>query len=151
MILQLRNRLKATEEDQEVALRDKNSSLEDLHRRLKQNVDCIQQLNHQLNNLNKENIRQRSLVEQELSARKSLQLQLEAKEQTIMGLRAQIEARSFTSPARDSSHVPNFDRSLRSSSRNGLTLQLQQSSSYWSDKVKDLSAQLDESNASIKA
>uniref|UniRef100_H2Y913 Uncharacterized protein n=1 Tax=Ciona savignyi TaxID=51511 RepID=H2Y913_CIOSA len=119
MIIQLRNRLKETEHDQESNLREKNAAVEDLHRRLKQNVECIQQLNHQLNNLNKENIRQRSLVEQEISSRKSLELQLEAKEQTVMGLRAQIEARSFTSPSRDSTHIPNFDRSLRPCSKNG--------------------------------
>ena len=36
-------------------------------------------------------MRQRSLVEQEINTRKNLEIQLEAKEQSLMGLRAQLE------------------------------------------------------------
>ena len=36
-------------------------------------------------------MRQRSLVEQEITTRRNLELQLEAKEQSLMGLRAQLD------------------------------------------------------------
>jgi len=46
--MQLRNRLAESEKEQDVTLQEKNAALDDLHRRLKQNVDCIQQLNQQV-------------------------------------------------------------------------------------------------------
>ena len=48
LILQLRNRLAESEKEQDTTLQEKNASLDDLHRRLKQNVECIQQLNRQV-------------------------------------------------------------------------------------------------------
>jgi len=38
-------------------------------------------------------MRQRSLVEQEITTRRNLEVQLEAKEQSLMGLRAQLDVR----------------------------------------------------------
>ena len=45
-------------------------TIDDLHNRLKSNVETIQQLNQQLNTLNKDNLRQRHMLDRESAARK---------------------------------------------------------------------------------
>lgn len=68
-------------------------TIEDLHGRLKANVDSIQQLNQQLNTLNRENIRQRAELERERAARQRLDMKLDGRDQTITSLHAQVSGR----------------------------------------------------------
>jgi hypothetical protein len=56
--------------EQDVEAINKAQTIEDLHNRLKTNVESIQQLNQQLNSLNKENLRQRHLLDRESAMRK---------------------------------------------------------------------------------
>ena len=57
-------------------LKEKLTTIEDLHVRLKNNVDSVQQLNQQLSNLQKENLKSRADLERELATRQTLQLQV---------------------------------------------------------------------------
>jgi len=174
LLHQLRNRLEEHENEQDMELKEKLTTIEDLHVRLKNNVDSVQQLNQQLSNLQKENLKSRADLERELATRQTLQLQVESKDQVISTLKAQLEAKGVkaiitetpTSSPRKVSHSPSrepLSRSLLGTaleetaasdqpdldknywiSRVGeLSVQLQQSSEYWSDKVRDLQGQLE--------
>ncbi|KAJ7374584.1 hypothetical protein OS493_004922 [Desmophyllum pertusum] len=106
LLHQLRNRLQEYENDQNTEAMSKAHAIEDLHGRLKTNVESIQQLNQQLNSLNKENLRQRHIIDREAAARKSLQLQLESRDQTVMALKAQVESYKFAEvPHRDTDNI----------------------------------------------
>jgi len=190
LLHQLRNRLQEYESDQNTEALSKAHAIEDLHGRLKANVESIQQLNQQLNSLNKENLRQRHIIDREAAARKSLQLQLESRDQTIMALKAQVESYKFAEvPHRDTDNImdayglnglndsaySSLDKGLQKSGQKDkmrsimrkemdkagvrdpqvldksywikrvgeLSIQLQQSSEYWAQKVRDLTAQMD--------
>lgn len=71
-------------------LSEKQSTIEDLHLRLKGNVNSIQQLNEQLNSLNRENIRIRSELEKERSANQSLHLEMEKRADIISTLKSRV-------------------------------------------------------------
>ncbi|XP_015780773.1 PREDICTED: polyamine-modulated factor 1-binding protein 1-like isoform X1 [Acropora digitifera] len=106
LLHQLRNRLQEFENDQDTEAMSKAQTIEDLHSRLKNNVETIQQLNQQLNSLNKENLRQRHIIDREASARKGLQLQLDSRDQTIMALKSQVESYKFADvPHRDTDNI----------------------------------------------
>ena len=67
------------------------SAIEDLHGRLKNNVDSIQQLNEQLKAVNRDNIKLKGEVERERAARCRLEIQLEkTRSQTISNLQTQV-------------------------------------------------------------
>ncbi|EDO49210.1 predicted protein [Nematostella vectensis] len=102
LLHQLRNRLSDFENEQDADAANKAHTIDDLHERLKVNVDTIQQLNQQLSALNKDNLRQRHLLDRESAMRKSLQMQVEARDQTIQALKAQSDSKRFSDiPIRD--------------------------------------------------
>lgn len=155
------------EQDQEMS--SKMATIEDLHNRLKLNIDNIQQLNTQLNSLQKDNQRLRSDLEREIGTRQTLELQIESKEQTINSLKTQLEAKKHlliehSSPLKDPDRAtraaykkvmedggdPNsLDKNYWIQRVGELSIQLQQSSEYWSDKVRELSTQLGQAKSLV--
>lgn len=150
----------------------KAQTIEDLHSRLKNNVETIQQLNQQLNSLNKENLRQRHIIDREASARKGLQLQLESRDQTIMALKSQVESYKFADvPHRDTDNImdayglndsaySSLDKGLQKSAqkdkmRSAMRKEMDKAGvndpqvldkSYWIQRVGELSIQLQQSS-----
>merc|ERR1712226_1239719 len=92
MLEQMKARLEDHETEQAEELNEKTGVIEDLHARLKSNVHTIQQLNQQLNNLNKENLRLKSSLDKELSDKNMLQYQLETKSTAVSELRGQLDS-----------------------------------------------------------
>ena len=62
--------------DQDQEIKEKLATIEDLHSRLKSNVDSVQHLNTQLTSLQKENLKIRSDLEREVSSRQTYQMQV---------------------------------------------------------------------------
>jgi hypothetical protein len=93
LLHQLRNRLEEHEDDQDQELKEKLCTIEDLHHRLKANVDSVHTLNQQLNSHQKENVRLRADLEREITSRQTLKLQVDTKEQMILSLKAAMETR----------------------------------------------------------
>ena len=62
--------------DQDSELKEKLATIDDLHTRLKSNVDSVQHLNQQLQKLQRENTTMRADLERELGSRQTLQLQV---------------------------------------------------------------------------
>lgn len=172
LLHQLRNRLQEYETDQNTEAMSKAHAIEDLHGRLKSNVESIQQLNQQLNSLNKENLRQRHIIDREAAARKSLQLQLESRDQAVMALKAQIESYKFAEvPHRDTDHIidayglndsaySSIDKGLQKSAQKDKVRSIMRKEmekagvkdpqildkSYWIQRVGELSIQLQQSS-----
>merc|ERR1712226_1078969 len=92
MLEQMKARLEDHETEQAEELNEKTGVIEDLHARLKSNVHTIQQLNQQLNNLNKENLRLKSSLDKEPSDKNMLQYQLETKSTAVSELRGQLDS-----------------------------------------------------------
>ncbi|WAR12172.1 PMFBP-like protein [Mya arenaria] len=110
----------------------------------------------QLNSLQKDNVRLRSDLEREIGTRQTLELQIESKEQTINSLKTQLDAKKHlliehSSPIKDPERAtraaykkvmeengvsdPNaMDKNYWIQRVGELSIQLQQSSEYWSDK-----------------
>ncbi|KAK6491012.1 early endosome antigen 1-like [Huso huso] len=93
LLNQLRDRLELQEHEQESLMAQKLSTIEEMHSRLKANIESIQQLNQQLNTLSKENLHQRKLLEKEQAKRKQLELQLKTCNQISFSPRAPLETR----------------------------------------------------------
>ena len=116
------NMYKSFRNEQDFELKEKLTTIEDLHVRLKNNVESVQHLNQQLSVLQKENLKARADLERELATRQTLQLQVkhssaetilwikrvvfwrllyvymynfqvESKDQVISTLKAQLEAK----------------------------------------------------------
>ncbi|XP_062613772.1 golgin subfamily A member 5-like isoform X2 [Saccostrea cucullata] len=106
---QLRSRLEDHEHDQDQEVQSKIATIEDLHSRLKLNIDNIQQLNQQLSTLQKENHRLRNDLDREISSRQTLELQVESKDQTISSLKSQLDAKRHLL-IENSSPLKDFDK-----------------------------------------
>jgi len=147
LLTQLRAKLEESEHhDRDV--------IEELQERLKANVDSVSRLNQQLNALQKELRRVKAELEREAVAAKSFRVQVEAKEQTIGCLKAQLEAKAFQvyfdeAPAQlmpevDAARLKQeVEKALRDT---GMTNPSQLDKSYWIEKVSQLAGQLQESS-----
>jgi chromosome segregation ATPase len=163
MLEQMRVRLEDHESEQAEELHEKGNVINDLHARLKSNVTTIQQLNNQLNNMNKDNLKMKSALDKELSERNMLQYQLETKSSTINELRSQLDSlklkqlypSAHDSGSKSSRRVdknlvgrelekagvadPNdLDKSYWISRVGELSVQLQQSTDYWKNKLREV-------------
>eukprot|EP00062_Callorhinchus_milii_P024394 gi/632984252/ref/XP_007909048.1/ PREDICTED: uncharacterized protein LOC103190166 [Callorhinchus milii] len=94
LINQLRGQIEDQEHEQESLIAEKLATIEDMHNRLKTNVESVQLLNQQLNSLNKEHLQQRRQLEKEQVQRHQLEQQLEAFSKIILSLRAQLETKA---------------------------------------------------------
>lgn len=169
LLAQMKSRLEEQEFSEDKELTEKQATIEDLHLRLKANVSSIQQLNEQLNSLNRENIRIRSELERERSANQTLHLELESKEEIISNLKSKFDTNRFPpqsipnngSPPRaglsDSAYASvlerGLSRSLLKDTVKGSLIGSENTAdpdaldkSYWIQRVGELSVQLQQSS-----
>jgi len=170
IIQQLRNRLNDIETELDSERGNRSATIDDLHNRLKVNVDTVQQLHTQLNQMSKENLRQRALLDREVAARKRLQMQLRVREQNIDSLKSELDTsksseREFRKNDSygliDTSYGNNNERSYsgpanrREKLGTAVTKELEKAGvsspealdkSYWIQRVGELSIQLQQSS-----
>ncbi|GFN89840.1 golgin subfamily b member 1-like [Plakobranchus ocellatus] len=167
---QLKSRLEEHEVEQDEDMKTKEATIEDLHLRLKKNIESIHKLNQQLASLQKDNVRLRSELEREIATRQSLEMQLQGKDQLVESLRSQLDSNSYKRLLEKTEQYKDPEKLVRTAvnklaeeggvtdphsldkaywiQRVGeLSIQLQQSSEYWSDKVRDLSSQLEKTRS----
>ncbi|ELT95079.1 hypothetical protein CAPTEDRAFT_224432 [Capitella teleta] len=147
LLHQLRNRLEEYEDEQDKDVKDKLTTIEDLHSRLKTNVENVQQLHSKVSQLERENSRIRGDLERENGAMQTLQLQLESKEQVISSLRAQLDSRAVGSRALAMDKaVSKIDAgSLTNLKQPGTENRQEFDKNYWMQRVEELSVQLQRS------
>ncbi|CAG5136164.1 unnamed protein product, partial [Candidula unifasciata] len=159
---QLKNRLEEHEVEQDKDMKTKEAAIEDLHLRLKANIDSIHKLNQQLASLQKENTRLHNELDREMTTRQNYEMQAQSKDQLIENLKSQLDSMSFKRQTEKADIYKDADRFIntaltKAAEDEGVTDahsldkaywiqrvgELQQSSDYWSDKVRGLSTQLE--------
>lgn len=167
---QLKSRLEEHEVEQDEDLKTKEACIDDLHHRLKSNIDSIHKLNQQLSSLQKDNVRLRGELDREVATRQNMEMQLQSRDQMVESLRKQVDdsslkrlmekAEQYKDPERLARTAlskvseemggvdpSNLDKSYWIQRVGELSIQLQQSSDYWSEKVRDLSGQLEKARS----
>eukprot|EP00111_Clytia_hemisphaerica_P005741 TCONS_00016645-protein len=145
-IRELQGKLQNMEETLQQERLEKNEQMNELQVRNKSNVDTIQQLHQQLSDLNKENLRQRTLLEKQSASRKNLQAQLRSKENDFELLNRsynELESTSYQSrgsygPTTKSSKVASMlEKELDKSQKDNY-----KDKNYWKERVGQLSSKL---------
>jgi len=145
-IRELQGKLQNMEETLQQERLEKNEQMNELQVRNKSNVDTIQQLHQQLSDLNKENLRQRTLLERQSASRKNLQAQLRSKENDFELLNRsynELESTSYQSrgsygPTTKSSKVASMlEKELDKSQKDNY-----KDKNYWKERVGQLSSKL---------
>ncbi|XP_069477339.1 polyamine-modulated factor 1-binding protein 1-like isoform X2 [Ambystoma mexicanum] len=171
LLSQLRGQLEVQEHEQTSLMTEKMAAMEDMHTRLRTNIESIHLLNEQLNTLSNENVQLKQRWEDERRQCQQLDLQLKTCSRTISNLQIQLEdgrrdAGLMTNEHRDapactlgsSSALCSGAESeptglLRAFQMDALTQQdLEQTrgeasmdKSYWIQRVGELSTELQES------
>ncbi|XP_057291270.1 227 kDa spindle- and centromere-associated protein-like [Hydractinia symbiolongicarpus] len=153
---QLKTRVKELEDAVDKEKREKENNVNELRDRLKTNVETIQQLHKQLSELNKENIRQRALLDRQSLSRKSLHAQLKSKENDIELLRedlnkslqernlaVEVKPRRMPPLAKPDNISALLNQELE---RAGASSEDALDKSYWINRVGELSVQLQQSS-----
>ncbi|XP_072427450.1 uncharacterized protein [Chiloscyllium punctatum] len=95
LLNQLRGLLEDQEHEHESLIAKKLATIEDMHNKLKTNIESIQLLNEQLNTLSKVNLKLKQELEKEQIRCHQLELQSEAFTQTICSLRSQLKEQQY--------------------------------------------------------
>ncbi|XP_078541740.1 uncharacterized protein LOC144827230 [Lissotriton helveticus] len=173
LLSQLRDQLEVQEHDQASLLTEKLATMEDMHTRLRANIDSIHLLTQQLNTLSNDNVHLKEQLESEKRRCQQLDLKLETCNQTIFSLQALIKNRQYqddpkqlTSPCQEAhssnpstffdlcvgterepfgvSRGPQLDTLLRRD-LDKIKMDDSMDKSYWIQRVGDCSSQLQES------
>ncbi|XP_043545063.1 polyamine-modulated factor 1-binding protein 1-like isoform X5 [Chiloscyllium plagiosum] len=95
LLNQLRGLLEDQEHEHESLIAKKLATIEDMHNKLKTNIESIQLLNEQLNTLSKVNLKLKQELEKEQIRCHQLELQSEVFQQTICSLRSQLKDQQY--------------------------------------------------------